>query len=262
MRRITLLLPLFVLLLLFSCAKEQINADEVTGTTLEDRGPKPKINVCHYDEDNNTWHLINVSLNAWPAHEGHGDVRLDDQDGDGYYPDNECGVGPMGDCDDLDASIYPGAEEICEDGVDQDCDGNDPSCTQSCDGVGDQCCFCDVIPPLNQIETVSAGNEFYRITWFIPGDGRRNFITLAGPAFCGSGRYICHICGPDTNNPNGCNCANYNTYPTIDYDDFLSCAEVIQGIYNEFHGQNRVVPTSGNKMLEAELNEFNFVPTN
>jgi hypothetical protein len=38
-----------------------------------------------------------------------------DSDGDGV-PDDE-------DCDDEDASIYPGASEVWDDGIDQDCDG-------------------------------------------------------------------------------------------------------------------------------------------
>ncbi|MFH1463219.1 MAG: MopE-related protein [Pseudomonadota bacterium] len=41
-----------------------------------------------------------------------------DRDGDGYSA-------PDGDCDDGDASVYPGAPEIPCDGVDQDCDGAD-----------------------------------------------------------------------------------------------------------------------------------------
>jgi len=41
-----------------------------------------------------------------------------DEDGDGWGRHE-------GDCADLDASVYPGAEETWYDGVDQDCDGND-----------------------------------------------------------------------------------------------------------------------------------------
>lgn len=47
-----------------------------------------------------------------------------DADGDGYYAAE--------DCDDSDAAINPGAEELWDDGTDQDCDGDD-----ACDTDGD-----------------------------------------------------------------------------------------------------------------------------
>ena len=52
-----------------------------------------------------------------------------DLDGDGYCPSNiACGDGSeTGDCDDTDPQVHPGSEEIPYDGVDQDCDGLDPT---------------------------------------------------------------------------------------------------------------------------------------
>ncbi len=54
-----------------------------------------------------------------------------DADSDGHEAP-PCGS----DCNDQNASIFPGATEICGDGVDQNCDGQDDACTCS-DGDGD-----------------------------------------------------------------------------------------------------------------------------
>lgn len=51
-----------------------------------------------------------------------------DQDGDGYG--DGCSMGT--DCDDNDTAINPGAEEICGDGIDQNCDGEDEACPPEC----------------------------------------------------------------------------------------------------------------------------------
>ncbi|MCK5681319.1 putative metal-binding motif-containing protein, partial [bacterium] len=46
-----------------------------------------------------------------------------DNDGDGFAENR-------GDCNDQDATIYPGAPEICGDGIDQNCDGRDEACSE------------------------------------------------------------------------------------------------------------------------------------
>jgi hypothetical protein len=48
-------------------------------------------------------------------------VDSDDDDGDGRAESQE-------DCNDADPSTYPGAEEVCGDSIDQDCDGFDIAC--------------------------------------------------------------------------------------------------------------------------------------
>ena len=54
-----------------------------------------------------------------------------DNDGDRYYAESDCGTAI--DCNDNDATIFPGAIEICGDGIDQDCDGSDAACTSDPD---------------------------------------------------------------------------------------------------------------------------------
>jgi hypothetical protein len=48
-----------------------------------------------------------------------------DSDGDGYSPNT-------GDCDDTDADIHPGVSEVCDDGRDNDCDGQTDCADTDC----------------------------------------------------------------------------------------------------------------------------------
>ena len=43
-----------------------------------EKGPAPKVDVCHYSSDENGFHLINVSGNALEAHLAHGDTQPGD----------------------------------------------------------------------------------------------------------------------------------------------------------------------------------------
>lgn len=68
--------------------------------------------------------------------EGVTSTYYEDVDGDGFGTVarswEQCvpggGVPTADDCDDADPSAFPGALEVCGDGVDQDCDGADAAC--------------------------------------------------------------------------------------------------------------------------------------
>jgi hypothetical protein len=60
-----------------------------------------------------------------------------DADGDDYIACTCAPVGTVCDCDDTDPDINPGEEEICGDGIDQNCDGEDEECACTIDVDGD-----------------------------------------------------------------------------------------------------------------------------
>ncbi len=111
-------------LVLIACQKEdsQEESTELDGV-VNLKGKKSKVDICHYDADSGLWKILQVNGNAWRAHQNHGDVRLDDRDGDGFVPDNACGYGQMGDCDDKDPNVNPDVLGSCGDAIDSDGDG-------------------------------------------------------------------------------------------------------------------------------------------
>ena len=124
-------LPLLLILFLMGCQKQMIKEDAAKEKTFSGK-PSAKINVCHHDPVTGAYTILNLNLNAWPEHQAHGDVRLDDQDGDGYVPTNSCSFGKMGDLNDLVASIYPGSPEICGNAIDDNSNGTvDEGCYTS-----------------------------------------------------------------------------------------------------------------------------------
>lgn len=74
-----LLLSLFVLA---SCEQEE----EIIG--LDSNKKLPKVTICHYDSENDTWKTISINENALEAHLAHGDQFGDCSERRTYVPDD------------------------------------------------------------------------------------------------------------------------------------------------------------------------------
>lgn len=104
---------------LAACQKADTNPF-LTENAAKLSGVKDKINICHVT-GNGTFNTISISPGALNAHLKHGDYVLD-LDGDGYTAIGAC-EGTMNDCNDNNSTVFPGAAEICGDGIDNNCDG-------------------------------------------------------------------------------------------------------------------------------------------
>ena len=86
------------------------------------------------NDDGASWCASTVPLFEWgdfgtPGAENDScDCYYSDGDGDGFGTDVACPADYL-DCDDGDAGVNPAVYDVCEDGIDQDCDGADRTCT-------------------------------------------------------------------------------------------------------------------------------------
>jgi len=123
------------------------SANDYTGTTFDDEAtgpitassppytgtfqPQNALSALDGESVAGTWSLSitdyaggdNGTLNSWSVtiESGSGGADIDF---DGFIDNSLCATIDA-DCDDTDATIYPGALEICGDSIDQDCDGVD-----------------------------------------------------------------------------------------------------------------------------------------
>lgn len=143
-----LLYFLFFSMLIFSCSKDDNTFVSDEATTVEMRGPKPKVTLCHNTgSETNPFVMIEVNENAVDAHiENHGDYLafhvFVDGDGDGFGDGASIGLACEvldgysnndSDCNDGDADVNPGVEEVCDNGIDDNCDSQiDEDCVPNC----------------------------------------------------------------------------------------------------------------------------------
>ncbi len=187
-----ILILLFFAAMIMSCEKEETPLLFDAKSNLEIR-EKPDCDKPYYilhQKGNGDYVEICISCEGYwgdpsdPKDFGHsiheGDIVLSDRDEDGFIP-YDCGFGLPPDCDDTNPLVYPGAPEICDDGIDNDCDGfvdcEDPDCAPGNNSVS---------PNIH-------------VTWGDPGD------QFDGAFFIGFGNYYTgRVYNPDREGNESC----------------------------------------------------------
>jgi hypothetical protein len=105
---------------------------------------------------------------------GGGVMNCVDADSDGT---TDC----EGDCDDNDPNTYPGAPEICGDGVDNTC-GNDPDPASTCMGIG------TYVSATEGLDT-NPGTQVSPVQTITEGMNKAVLLSGAQPVFVGEGTY-------------------------------------------------------------------------
>jgi hypothetical protein len=172
-----------MLVTIIACEQDSMEFEE--SQVIQEEGvlakKADKATICHYDSETDTWITINISMNALEAHKKHGDKY--DWDGDGFYPENECGIGEDAgyDCDDTDALVNPSADEICGDGIDNNCNGEiDENCDDPCldEAINQVSVLIEGLGGTDLSTTITSSNTFI-ISWFNGRDGRGCIETTA-----------------------------------------------------------------------------------
>jgi len=111
----------------------QINPD--AGDTANDNVDQDCDGYDYKDSDNDNYHDDGISATGYTGTSPNFDLYPADE-GTLYY--GHGGVRGT-DCDDSNDAIYPGAPEVCGNGIDEDCDGSDELCSSSLTRIVSDC---------------------------------------------------------------------------------------------------------------------------
>ena len=107
---------------------------EYPGDVLSKCGTSVSCSFCHDNPSNYQAYSTSGACSVCPTAESctttPPDITCTDSDRDGFFA--EAGCAQFYDCNDGNSGIYPGAIDVCNDGIDQDCSGADRKKGKGC----------------------------------------------------------------------------------------------------------------------------------